>query len=114
MRRVKIEARDALPDWIVISQIDKRFNWRTDLRENELVLGVLFASDNSCSHAVTIHGNFIYDANEPVALPLTDEALDYCTSTENVKTSFICFKFGFRFFYEGTRAGKLSRMKLET
>ena len=114
MRRVKKEARDALPDWIVISQIDKRFNWKTDLRENELVLGVLFASDNSCSHAVTIHGNFIYDANEPVALPLTDEALDYCTSTKNVNTSFICFKFGFRFFYEGQRPGRLIKMKLAT
>ena len=112
MKRVKEEARRVLPPWIVISPINKAFDWKTDLRENELVLGVLFASDNSCSHAVSIHGKFIYDANEPVALPLTDEALDYCTSTETVKTTFICFKFGFRFFYEGQRAGRLMKMKL--
>ena len=114
MKRVKNKAREVLPPWIVISPINQTFDWKSDLRENELVLGVLFASDNSCSHAVSIHGNYIYDANEPVALPLTDEALDYCTSTETVKTSFICFKFGFRFFYEGQRQGRLLKMKLAT
>ena len=36
-----------------------------------MLLGVLHASDRSCCHAFTIHGGFIYDANEaPIALPL--------------------------------------------
>ena len=52
------------------------------------MVGVLIASDGSCSHAVTIHGNFVFDANETVVLPLFKEALDYCTSTAKVKKYF--------------------------
>jgi hypothetical protein len=46
--------------------------------------GVLHASDGSCCHALTIHGGFIYDANETIALPLCNEALNYCTPTSLV------------------------------
>jgi hypothetical protein len=56
----------------------------------------------SC-HAVTIHGGFIYDANEVVALPLCQEALDYCTSTETQKSTFIEFRRGFLFQYMGSQ-----------
>ena len=43
----------------------------TEIGNQRIVfVGVLFASDGNSSHAVTIHGSLIYDANEVVALPL--------------------------------------------
>ena len=112
VNRVRDHARQLFPSWILIHLLPRDFNWKIDMRENEVVLGVLLASDDSCSHAVTLHGNFIYDANEAFALPLCDEALDYCTSTSTVKSTFIRFKFGFRFYYNGEKASRCSRMML--
>jgi hypothetical protein len=43
------------------------------------VVGVIKDSTNSCQHAVTIFCNWIYDSNEPFALPLSQESLDCCT-----------------------------------
>jgi hypothetical protein len=44
------------------------------------VVGVIKDSTNSCQHhAVTIFHNWIYDSNEPFALPLSRESLDCCT-----------------------------------
>lgn len=112
LRRVVKHARTLLPTWIVIQKLPSSFDWKVDLKEDEVVLGVLQASDDSCSHAVTIHGDFIYDANERIALRLCDEALDYCTSSETVQSKFVAFKLGFRFFYEGKRPLRRSKMRL--
>ena len=112
LRRVVKHARTLLPTWIVIKKLPSSFDWKVDLKEDEVVLGVLQASDDSCSHAVTIHGDFIYDANETIALRLCDEALDYCTSSETVQSKFVAFKLGFRFFYEGKRPLRRSKMRL--
>jgi hypothetical protein len=73
----------------------------------------LKASDGSCCHAVCIHGGYVYDANETVALPLCDEALNYCTSTPLVKSTFVGFRRGYIFCYEGQRKQKLARMTLQ-
>ena len=75
-------------------------------------MGVLCASDDSCLHAVTIHGNFIFDANGKVALRLRDEALDYCTSTETVQSKYVAIKLGYRFFLKGERPLRRSKMRL--
>jgi hypothetical protein len=75
------------------------FNWKTDLDERTLSLRVLNASDGNCSHAVTVHGRFVYDANELVAIPLCQEALDYCTSTQTEKSSFVNFRRIALFYY---------------
>jgi hypothetical protein len=72
----------------------------------------MLASDGNCSHAVSIHGGFVYDANEVVALPLCQEALDYCTSTEESKSSFVQFRRGYFLRYKGTKKLKLDRMTL--
>ena len=75
-------------------------------------MGVLLASDDICSHVVTIHGDFIFDSNERVALRLCNEALDYCTSTEMVQSKFVSFKLGYRFLYEGKRPLRCSKIRL--
>ncbi len=45
----------------------------------------------------------MYDANKVVALPFCDEALNYCTSTPLVKSTFIKFWRGYTFQYDGQR-----------
>jgi hypothetical protein len=112
LRRVVKHARTLFPNWIVMKILPSQFNWQKDLKDNEILVGVMLASDDSCSHAVTIHGNFIYDANETVAIRLCEEGLNYCTSTETVNSSFVTFKLGFQFVYEGKRPKRLARMTL--
>ena len=58
------------PSWIVIDLHSNKFDWQCDMRQHEVLLCVLLANDNSCSHAVAIHDNFVIYANEAIALPL--------------------------------------------
>ncbi len=55
----------------------------------------------------------MYDANEVVALPLCDKALNYCTSTALVESTFIEFRRGYIFRYGGQKKQKLARMTLQ-
>ena len=55
----------------------------------------------------------MYDANEAFALPLCDEALNYCTSTPLVQSTFVEFRRGYIFQYEGKRKQKLAKMTLQ-
>jgi hypothetical protein len=65
--------------WLQPKRLPQDFNWEEDLKENMFVVGVIRDSTNSCQHAVTIFRNWIYDSNEPFALPLSKESLDCCT-----------------------------------
>ncbi len=113
LEKVLLHARTVLLSWIVIRSIKKRFDWRKELDEQQILVGVLHASDGSCCHDVTIHGGFIYDANETIALPLCDEALNYCTSTLLVKSDFVDFRRGYILKYKGTKKSKLAKMTLQ-
>ena len=107
-------AKIVLPT-LIITKCVKRpgtFNWKTDLNEKTLLLGVLNASDGNCSHAVTVHGGFVYDANELVAIPLCQEALDYCTSTQTEKSSFVNFRRIVLIYFKGQRQEKVRKMSL--
>ena len=65
-------AKAILPTWIKTKCVKwpVTFNWKIDLDKRTLLLGVLNASDGNCSHAVTVHGGFIYKANKLIAIPL--------------------------------------------
>ena len=89
---------------VVIERIPKCFDWQKDLPdEPHLLVGVLLVSDGNCLHAVSIHGGFVYDANEVVALPLCQDTLDFCTSTAEVKSLFVGFRCGHFLRYKGTK-----------
>ena len=91
-----------------------RFDWKELLGNQRIVfVGVLFASDGNSSHAVTIHGGLIYDANEVVALPLCREALDYCTSTETHKSTFVEFHRGYLLRYMRKKAKHIRQMTVQ-
>jgi hypothetical protein len=79
------------------------------MAEQQMLSGVLHSSDWSCCHAVSIHGGFICDANETIALPpCKNEALNYCTLTSLVKSDFVNFRRACILKYEGTNR-KLQR-----
>ena len=57
-----------LPGWLQIRRLPKGFS-DTDVTPKMVAVLVLKASDGNCSHAVTTHGGFLYDANEEAAIP---------------------------------------------
>ena len=83
-----------LPTWIITKCVKRpgTFDWKTDLDERTLLLGVIYASGGNCSHAVTVHGGFVYNANELIAISLCQGALDYCTSTQKERSSSVNFR----------------------
>jgi hypothetical protein len=82
-----------LPQWITrkVLKNPHMFDWKLlqEQMKETILLGVLNKSNGNGSHAVTIHGGYVYDANEVVAIPLCKEALDYCCSTTMVKNEFV-------------------------
>jgi len=94
--------QEQLPKWVKAKRQASYFNWETDLQGYDFFVGVLLATDGSNSHAVSIHGGYIYDANEERGIPLCKEGLDYCTCTSTDTTSeFESFTAGWIFCYEG-------------
>ena len=65
--------------WLQPQRLPKTFEWEKDMNDYMFVLGVIKDSTNSTQHAETIFRNWIYDSNEPFALPLCKESLDCCT-----------------------------------
>ena len=61
---------------------------------------------------MTVHGGFVYDANKLIAIPLCQEALDYCTSTQTEKSLFFNFRRIALFYYKGQRQEKVMIMSL--
>jgi hypothetical protein len=57
----------------------------------------LEADDGGTQHAVTIVGKLIFDANCVKALPLCQEALDHCCSTDTKKSRFKRIYHGYQF-----------------
>jgi hypothetical protein len=76
------EARNIVTENVKWLQVRRRpliFKWEDDIKDNMLFVGVIKDNTNSCQHAITIFNNWIYDSNEPFALPLSKESLDCCT-----------------------------------
>jgi hypothetical protein len=88
--------------WLQPKRSKKNFQWEKDLTKYMFFVGVMKDSTGSCQHAVTIFGKWIYDSNEPFALPLSKESLDICTwSIKDGKVEdasmFVCFMDGWIF-----------------
>ena len=110
IKRLRLKVSTVLPSWIQPKVMPLGFNWESDLDDRTIFVGVLLASDGHCNHAVTIHGKWVYDANETIALPLMRDTLDYCTSTETRKSKFRGFWRGVLFQYIGTKKERISRL----
>jgi hypothetical protein len=117
LRKVGQYAETQLPHWITrkVLKRPQMFDWQQLLGErmkDTILMGVLNESDGNGSHAVTIHGGYVYDANEVVAIPLCKEALDYCCSTTTVKNGFVSFRKATLFYYDGPDVNRKSQMTL--
>jgi hypothetical protein len=77
------KAKKVLPKWLQVSKFpNKKKKLKLSSEEvTAIFLGVMETSDGHRSHAVAVHGGYIYDANEIIAIPCSKEGLDYCTST---------------------------------
>ena len=84
-----------LPQWIARKALTKphMFDWKIlqEQMKGTILLRVLNESNRNGSHAVTIHGGCVYDADEVVGIAHCKEALDYCCSTTVVKNEFVSF-----------------------
>jgi hypothetical protein len=88
--------------WLQPKRLPKSFNWENDMNDYMFVVGKIKDSTDSCQHAVTIFRNWIYDSNEPFALPLSQESLDCCTwdikdGVIVAESSFVSFSDGWIF-----------------
>jgi hypothetical protein len=98
--------------WLQPKRMPKTFQWDNDITPYMFVVGVIKDSTGSCQHAVTIFRTWIYDSNEPFALPLSQESLDICTwiiTDEKVQdaSTFICFVDGWIFQETPSKKKKL-------
>ena len=70
-----------LQQWIARKVLKKphMFDWKIlqEQMKDPILLGVPNKSNRNGSHAVTIYGGYVYNANEVVAIPLCKEALDF-------------------------------------
>ena len=57
--------------------------------EANLIVAVLQGSDGKEDHGVTVCGKWLFDSNFEYALPLCQETLDLCCSTEESKETFV-------------------------
>jgi len=76
------------------------------LLQNELrhfpVITCVKGSDGKEDHSIAIYSGWIFDANFTHALPLCQESLNECCSSDEVKCTFVCFLQSFYFEYFGT------------
>jgi len=83
---------------------------KSTIKPSMVAVLVLESSDGNRNHAVTVHGGYIYDSNEEIAIPFCKKALDYCCSTEELKAEFAGFWKGWIFQYLGTKRLKVEMM----
>ena len=57
----------------------------------------LLGEDGGVGHAVTIVGQWIFDATQPRALPLSRESLDECCSSARGRVAYQCVEKAVRF-----------------
>ena len=106
---LKKVAVSILPSWLQVRKL-KKGSSKLDLTPDMIAVVVLQASDGSCTHSVTAHGDYIYDANEEIAIPLCKKGLDYCCSNVETSAQFIAFSRGWIFQYTGHKEQKRKKM----
>jgi hypothetical protein len=113
--RSMAKAKEVVQDhvkWLQAKKLKNDFNWERDMTKYMFVVGVIKDSQNSQQHAVTIFREWIFDSNEPYALPLNKNNLDICTwdvKDDNVieDSLFVNFCGGWIFYEEKDRKKKI-------
>lgn len=77
-------------------------------KKYNLFVAIIKRLDNIANHAVGIYNSWIFDSNEKVAIPLCQEGLKYCVSTEDEMIQFVSFTCEF-YFRESSTNQRLKR-----
>jgi hypothetical protein len=98
--------------WLQPKKVPRSFDCLKDMNNYMFVLCVLKDSGNSSQHAVTIFRNWVFDSNEPYALPLCKHSLDLCTwdvrdGVVYEESSFVSIKKGWIFFEDELKKRKI-------
>jgi hypothetical protein len=67
----------------------KKWNIFVDCKQHLMCLVGLYSSDCKTDHAVSIAGKWIFDSNFDFALPLCQESLDLCCSSDTKKCTYM-------------------------
>ena len=94
MKDLMTALQSVLPVGMVPAWIKDTFNHRLHLHASDVFVGQMQAKDGSSTHAVSIFNNWIFDSNEKRAIPLCDEGLDVCCSTDEDYSQFLFFERG--------------------
>lgn len=108
MKAIHEYGQEILPTWL---QCTAKFIQKKKCQEVEqydLFVAIIKGSDNVANHAIGIYNGWIFDANEDVAIPLCQEGLNYCVSTEDERNEFVSFTSGF-FFRQNSKKEQLKR-----
>ena len=105
--------KQLLPNWLQLrNKHISRINWKEDIELFDIFVSGILGTDGIANHAIAIYNNWIFDANEMVAIPLCKSGLDYCVSTIDQRNEFVKFTSGFYYREQGKKKNKLKR-KLE-
>ena len=88
--------------WLQPKWLKKNFVWQEHIGCNDFFVGIIRDNTGSVQHTVSVHNGWIFDSNEPYALPLNKQSLDCCTwevMDGKIKeySEFLCFEKGILF-----------------
>ena len=105
-------ATPLLPNWMQLhNKHIHRVDWKKDIKQFDIFVGGILGSDGIANHAIAIHNNWIFDANENIAIPLCKSGLDYCVSTKDHTYEFVKFTSGFYYREQGKKKRLKRRME---
>ncbi len=87
LKKVMTFASEVLPKWIQPAWKQQIFDFKKELKETEIFVGVFLASDGNSNHAITSHGGFIYNANEEASIPFCHKTLDIANVRQQKRAS---------------------------
>jgi hypothetical protein len=99
--------------FLLVSKLYPSFDWKNDLKDNMILVGSLEGSNGSVHHVVTLICGWLFDSNETQALPLTKQALDFCTQAEEEMTMTGCASTFCRFRHGTIYTNTMAKQKLK-
>ena len=108
LEEVKLLATTHVP-WLQLKRMRKSFSWQHDIGPHDFFVGVMRDTTGSVQHALCLHCSWVFDSNEPYALPLNKHSLDMCTwevkdGIVKESSEFVTFKRGIQYVWHGNKS----------
>ena len=72
-------------------------HWQTYSESIACWLTLVYASDGTCNHAITVFNRLVFDSKEATSLPLLQDTQNYLVSTKLNPAEFLYMKKGYIF-----------------